>query len=247
MCTQRTPFNWSELLYTRHGDATVEYLTKEVVPPLKAAMDGTALLNELRKRWNNHKLMNEWMAKFFMYLDRYYVKHTSLPTLRESGLKHFKDLVYSDVKSRVTASMLDEINAEREGREIGQDLLRSCVQLFEAMGIGGLGAYTSDFEAPLLESTEAYYNKQATQWLETDSAPAYLEKAEAHLDAERKRVTDYLNAHTEAKLLKVCEIELLQVRVLVFGGLAQAQAAAPPPSPPALRPPRAAAAPLAAT
>jgi len=38
------------------------------------------LLTELTKRWANHKIMNKWMRLFFMYLDRYYVKHHSLPT-----------------------------------------------------------------------------------------------------------------------------------------------------------------------
>ena len=31
--------------------------------------------------------------------------------------------------------------------------LRSCVQLFEDMGMGSLDVYSADFEKPLLEST----------------------------------------------------------------------------------------------
>ena len=27
------------------------------------------------RSWSNHEIMNKWMQKFFMYLDRYYVKH----------------------------------------------------------------------------------------------------------------------------------------------------------------------------
>ena len=210
MCTQRTPFNWSELLYKRHGESTVKYLKTEVAPPLQEVLDGIPLLTELQKRWSNQKLMNDWMAKFFMYLDRYYVKHTSLPSLRDSGMKHFKELVYSTIKVRVVASMLEQIDAERAGTSVDQDLLRNCVQVFEAMGLNTLDSYTADFEAKLLEGTEEYYSRCATSWLEADTAPVYLAKAETHLNAERKRVTDYLNAATEASLLKVCEIELLQ-------------------------------------
>ena len=37
------------------------------------------------------------MQRFFMYLDRYYVKHNSLPSLHASGIKFFKELVYDQV------------------------------------------------------------------------------------------------------------------------------------------------------
>jgi len=50
-----------------------------VLPSLKHQRNDF-LLTELTKRWANHKIMNKWMRLFFMYLDRYYVKHHSLPT-----------------------------------------------------------------------------------------------------------------------------------------------------------------------
>lgn len=43
------------------------------------------------------KVFNHWMQRFFMYLDRYYVKHNSLPSLHSSGIKFFKELVYDQV------------------------------------------------------------------------------------------------------------------------------------------------------
>lgn len=101
MCTQRSPYNWSEQLYQRHGETICDYLTKtarlprapprfrssadrrerppQVLPALRHQRNDF-LLTELTKRWANHKIMNKWMRLFFMYLDRYYVKHHSLPT-----------------------------------------------------------------------------------------------------------------------------------------------------------------------
>lgn len=35
MCTQRSPYNWSEQLYQRHGDTMSRYLTHSVLPVLK--------------------------------------------------------------------------------------------------------------------------------------------------------------------------------------------------------------------
>ncbi|CAM9496164.1 unnamed protein product, partial [Phaeothamnion confervicola] len=109
MCTQRTPFNWSEQLYQRHGETIKKYLEETVKPALRHDKHGEFLLKELVRRWDNHKLMNKWMQKFFMYLDRYFVRHHSLPPLNEAGLKHFKTLVYEDVKKDVATALLGVI------------------------------------------------------------------------------------------------------------------------------------------
>lgn len=69
MCTQRSPYNWSEQLYTRHGETFREYLRSKVLPALRTKRD-TFLLQELVARWENHKIMNKWMWRFFMYLVR---------------------------------------------------------------------------------------------------------------------------------------------------------------------------------
>ena len=97
----------SEQLYQRHGDTICEYLTHTVLPALRHQRS-EFLLTELTQRWANHKIMNRWMQKFFMYLDRYYVKHHSMLTLDVAGLKHFKTLVYSEVKK-------DVVNASKGG------------------------------------------------------------------------------------------------------------------------------------
>ena len=85
MCTQRTPYNWSEQLYRNHGEIICDYLRDTVLPCIekKGSEGSLLLLKELKHKWENHKLMNKWMTKFFMYLDRYHVKHHTLDTLGE--------------------------------------------------------------------------------------------------------------------------------------------------------------------
>lgn len=41
----------------------------QVLPSLKEHRD-ERLLQELYRRWNNHKLMVRWLSRFFNYLDR---------------------------------------------------------------------------------------------------------------------------------------------------------------------------------
>mmetsp|Transcript_3656 Transcript_3656/g.10804 ORF Transcript_3656/g.10804 Transcript_3656/m.10804 type:complete len:745 (-) Transcript_3656:39-2273(-) len=215
MCTQRSPYNWSEQLYQRHGETICDYLSKTVLPALKNQRD-TFLLTELTKRWANHKIMNKWMRLFFMYLDRYYVKHHSLPTLDVAGLKHFKTLVYNEVKKDVVNAMIALIDAERDESLIDRGLVRNCVELLEAMGMGSLDAYVTDFEDQLLASTKEYYARKSQEWVEADDTPTYLAKAEVALDAEKARVAHYLNSASEPKLLRVCEHEILELRETVL-------------------------------
>lgn len=42
MCTQRTPYNWSEELYNRHGKAFQTYLDKVVLPAFKSQHEVSA-------------------------------------------------------------------------------------------------------------------------------------------------------------------------------------------------------------
>lgn len=211
MCTQRSPFNWSRDLYQRHGETMERYLTTKVLPSLRAksGQGGPLLLQELQHRWRNHLIMNRWLKRFFTYLDRYYVKHHSLPTLEQAGLRCFKTFIYEECKADTTAAILSLIQEERDGKIIDKSLVKSIVELYEHMGMSSLEAYNADLEVALLESTREYYARKRQDWI-NDSTPDYLIKAEDALLAESRRVSDYLNPNSEENLLKVVEEELLE-------------------------------------
>jgi len=212
MCTQRSPYNWSRDLYNRHGETIERYLTSKVLPALreKTGQGGNFLLAELQLRWSNHQIMNKWLKKFFTYLDRYFVKHHTLPTLSEAGLRHFKTHIYDEVKVDATRAIRHLIDEEREGKIVEKTLIKNIVELYESMGMGNLDAYTADLEGPLLESTREYYAMKRQKWIAEDSTPDYLIKAERVLNEERNRVVEYLNLASESKLLRVCEEEILE-------------------------------------
>jgi len=154
--------------------------------------------------------MNKWLKKFFTYLDRYYVKHHSLPTLEQAGLQHFKTEIYDNSKENTTSAIISLIDEEREGEIIDKTLVKSIVELYESMGMGSLESYTSDLETPLLEATRSYYGRKREDWISKDSTPDYLIKAEKSLGEEKTRVVEYLNPATEPKIRKVVEDEILQ-------------------------------------
>ena len=82
MCTQKPPNNWSEHLYNNYCDAVKDYLSARILPRIKEKHN-EAMLKELVRRWENHKLMIKFLSHVFKYLDRFYVKRLSLPELAE--------------------------------------------------------------------------------------------------------------------------------------------------------------------
>jgi len=154
--------------------------------------------------------MNKWMTKFFNYLDRFYVKHHSLPTLSQAGLRHFKENIYEEIKRESTNAIIGLIDQEREGNMIDKTLIKTNIELYENIGMGNLESYTTDLEGPLLDATREYYAKKREEWIVADSTPEYLIKAEKVLLEEKNRVHDYLNPASEGKLLRVVEEEILE-------------------------------------
>ena len=209
MCTQRTPHNWSAPLYERHGSFMREYLESEVLVSLKAT-PSSEILVETQRRWAHHKIMVKWMSKFFMYLDRFYVQHHTVPKLKEVGMNVFKTIIYQNIKSVTTQEVLSVIRNDRDGLDADKNLIKSIVAVYETMGMDSLDTYITDLETPLLEQTRLYYSHKGLSWLNALDTPSYLQKAEEAFQQESDRVKAYLIGITDAKLAKVCEDELLE-------------------------------------
>jgi len=199
MCTQRTPNNWSEHLYRRYGEAMSDYVQRQVLPALKDQTD-IKLMKELLHRWSNHKIYVKWMDRFFTYLDRYYVKLQSVEPLHNRGYSIFHQLVFEECKKDTRNALLRVINLERQGEHIDQDLVKGVIDMFIDLGLGNTTVYNTEFEEAFLPATSDYFVRQSSGWISEDSFPEYMRKAEAALEAEKLRVTNYLNRSTQPKL-----------------------------------------------
>lgn len=153
--------------------------------------------------------MVKWLKLFFAYLDRYHVKYYSLPTLGESGMLKFKELIFDKVKESVTVAVLALVNEERDGTTVDHTLIKGAIDLYIEMGMERLDVYRTDFEDHYLVSSSAYYAQKAAIWLENDSTPNYLIKAEKAFADEKIRVAQYLNPETEAKIAEAVTKEVL--------------------------------------
>ena len=208
MCTQKPPHDFSQQLYERYREAFNEYISSVVLPAL-GEKSGEFMLKELVRRWDDHKVMVRWLSRFFNYLDRYYIQRHNLAQLKDVGALCFRDLVYAKIKGPAKDAVLALVDKERDGEQIDRALVNDALGIFVEMGMGGMEAYESDFEAFLLTDTAKHYARKASLWIEEDSCPAYLIKAERCLGREKERVGHYLHASSEAKLLKEVEREAL--------------------------------------
>jgi len=208
MCTQKPPHDYSAQLYERYREAFNTYITAQVLPALRESHD-EFMLKELVKRWENHQVMVRWLSRFFNYLDRYYITRHSLSPLKDVGLLCFRDLVYAEIKNSVKDAVVALVDKEREGEHVNRGLIKNVTTIFVDIGMGMMDAYETDFEAFLLSVTGSYYKRKASAWIQEDSCPDYMIKAEDCLKLEKERVGHYLHANSERKLLKEVETELL--------------------------------------
>ncbi len=66
--------------------------------------------------------------------------------------------------------------------------------------MGGMECYEQDFEEYLLADTSAYYKVKAAAWIEQDSCPDYMQKADDCLQKEEERVENYLHSSTKVRI-----------------------------------------------
>jgi cullin 1 len=154
-------------------------------------------------------VMVRWLSRFFNYLDRYYIQRHNLAQLKDVGALCFRDLVYAKLKTTAKDAILELIDKERDGEQIDRALVKNALGIFVEMGMGGMETYETDFETFLLTNTASHYARKASVWIEENSCPEYLIKAEECLGKEKERVGFYLHASSETKLLKEVERETL--------------------------------------
>jgi len=217
MCIQRDPYNWSEHMYQRYTQSILNYLLEIVRPSFNSACNSyeIAFLREWTTRWKNQKLIVKGLSKLFMYLDRFYTPNTDgVLALSEQGFKLYKENIFDQFSPYARRAILHSIEKERHSEEQDRDLLKEAVAVFVDIGYNynqkKLKVYEAELEKAIVEHAGAFYKRKSREWMDEDSCPNYLEKAERMLNQEKKRVETYMNRHTLEPLKKQCYQRLLQ-------------------------------------
>lgn len=218
MCIQRDPYNWSAEMYERYKRSILLHLQQTVAPKLEEVRKtnfDTPFLKEWKLRWTNHKLIVKGLSRLFMYLDRFYTPNNDeiLP-LSEQGFKLFKENIFDTFSGNARQAILSCIEKERNGEEQDRLLLSEAVLAFVELGYQynsqQLKVYQTHLEKQIIEAAGTFYKYKSRQWMDQDSCPTYLEKAERMLNAEKSRVDAYLNKKTNEPLGRECYVRLLK-------------------------------------
>ena len=119
------------------------------------------------------------------------------------------DHVYKEVKDNARDAILVLIQRDRDGEEIDTSLVKSVLGIYVEMGLNSMEMYENDFEQKMLSETSTFYSHKAAEWINEDSCPEYMQKAEESIKREKERVDQYLHQSSEQKLLREVDQQLL--------------------------------------
>ncbi|KAI3894484.1 hypothetical protein MKX03_013815, partial [Papaver bracteatum] len=144
MCTQAPPHKYSGQLYKRYQRVYYDYLRSKVLPAIQEKQqqhgDDVSMLQELVKRWANHKVMVTKLYRYFNYLDRQYIPQRMadhgvyVPGVKDVGFRFFREIVYAKMKVKVRDAVIQLINQERLGNEIDRSLVKDVLEIFVEIG-----------------------------------------------------------------------------------------------------------------
>ncbi|CAA3010950.1 cullin-1-like isoform X1 [Olea europaea subsp. europaea] len=120
-------------MYDHYKKTFEDYISSKVLPSLRGKKD-ESLLQELLRRWNNHKTMVRWLSRFFYYLERYFIVRKKLPSLERTSHLAFYNLVYTEINYQVRDAVISLIDREREGEQIDQATVKSVPDIYVETG-----------------------------------------------------------------------------------------------------------------
>ncbi|KAG8369991.1 hypothetical protein BUALT_Bualt14G0071200 [Buddleja alternifolia] len=192
-----------EKLYEQYKRTFEDYISVKVLPSLRGK-ENEDLLKELLRRWNNHKTMTRWLSRFFNYLSRYFIPLRKLPSLQETSLLTFRNLVHGEIKDQIIGAIVSSIDREREGKQIDQAMVKDVMDIYVEMDKESVKEYyAKDLEEATIEGTATFYSKKALVWISNNSYENYMLKVEECLEEERKRVCNYLRFRSKDKISEV--------------------------------------------
>ncbi|KAM7488184.1 hypothetical protein LguiB_025668 [Lonicera macranthoides] len=194
-------------LYDLYKLTIEDYTTSKVLPVLRGKKD-EMLLQEVVKRWKNHKVLTRWLSRFLHYLERYFITSKKLPTLKAASYLIFHNLVYGELNDQVRDAVLLMINREREGEQIDRTLVKESLDIYVEMDEESMKYYERDFEEAMLKSTASFYSGIALNWITSYSYEDYMLKVEECLKKEKEKNYCYLKGSSQNEPLEVLQQEL---------------------------------------
>ncbi|KAK7965174.1 Cullin-3 [Apiospora saccharicola] len=193
---------------------------------------GERFLKGIRETWEEHNTSMNMTADILMYLDRGFTQGQNRPTIFAATIGLFRDHILRAtihetdcvVFDIFNATILDQINMEREGDVIDKALLRSCASMLESLHKTDEEnedekLYFEVFEPVFLESSHAFYKNECDRLLQEGDAATWLRHTQRRLDEESDRCATTISLVSLPKILAVVDQELINKHLEDFMNL----------------------------
>ena len=207
MSTQKAPKNWAGKLYHAFKEE-ITLICETTIRDGVVRGDPDKLLPRCLLWWEKFGLILSKMSRIFRYVDRFYVARLALPTLWQVGIDAFRDRVFTEVETDVTAALLDQVAQIRQGRPVNESIVRDMVSVYVQLGGEDLEVYDK-FETLHLAATKKHVIAVASRALRTCSCPDYLSRAETTIRLERRLVDECFHKSTMKKIVNLCNEHIL--------------------------------------
>jgi len=154
--------NAYNMVLHKFGDKLYQGLTDTITAHLKTVAEevqsanDTEFLNELKDKWDKHKISSIMIRDILMYMDRTYVVAQKKVAVYERGLHIFRDEVVRNprMKDRLLDMLLDLVGRERGGEMVPRGLIKTITGMLMELG---QDVYCRDFEQPFLQRSADFY------------------------------------------------------------------------------------------
>ncbi len=190
-----------EKLYTGVSDTLTEHLTRK--SKIVSIQSGDTLLEELRRVWEDFKLVLSNIKDVLMYMDKTFVMSHNKLTVYDLGLHLFlHTIVYNEnVCDRLKAILLKNVSLERSGQMIDRDLMRAITHMLHELGKNHHSGSTTGSTAALLKqpswASKPSSSSQSTNGPSNASSKGDQTKIDSESPYEAMFELDFLNESRE--------------------------------------------------
>jgi len=199
-----------KIVYTDLRAMIEEHCREKVCPIVQSSTTENVLAN-FTSVWSDFTVAMEKVRDLLMYIDRNYVVMEKVKPVYDLGLELFyAKVVNSDeLRSKLTDTLLEMINLERNNVTIEWNEVRAVLQMLLTLSCDTRQYYNEIFEVPFLGVSRVHFFQLSEQFLAKNNSSVYVQEVSKCLLDEKQRADRYFDSITESKVLQIIKEELI--------------------------------------
>ena len=202
-------------LYKQLQNKFTKQVDQQIRAPVKESLGAKSDVEILRaviQAWATWSEQLEIVRSIFFFLDRSYLLHSGLPSIRQMGIDKYQALIFEDVSTRdkTLQGACDLVKAER-AQEVSPEnmtLLQDAIKMFHILAV-----YNRYFEPKFLAESQEFYSSWAEQTSASTDLAGYVEMCDRLMSLEMHRCDTWaLDATTKRQLELYLEEILIEER-----------------------------------